>query len=168
AALPIGRSPTSCVSAPRRSRSGARRRRATGTWRAASCSRATVSTGCSTRAARSWRSRRSPGTAWTTARGRRRASSPTPASRAAGTAWPAAGVAAGIGLVSGRQVLVVCNDATVTGATYHPVTVKKHLRAQEIALENRLPCVYLVHSGGAFLPRQAEVFPDRDHFGQIF
>ncbi|WP_435738008.1 carboxyl transferase domain-containing protein [Cellulosimicrobium sp. PMB13] len=83
-------------------------------------------------------------------------------------AWPAAGVVAGIGVVSGRQVMVVCNDATVKGGTYHPLTVKKHLRAQEIALENRLPCVYLVDSGGAFLPRQAEVFPDRDHFGRIF
>lgn len=83
-------------------------------------------------------------------------------------AWPAAGVVAGIGLVSGRQVMVVCNDATVKGGTYHPLTVKKHLRGQEIALENRLPCVYLVDSGGAFLPRQAEVFPDRDHFGRIF
>ncbi|WP_265522722.1 carboxyl transferase domain-containing protein [Oerskovia flava] len=83
-------------------------------------------------------------------------------------AWPGAGVIAGIGMVSGRQVMVVCNDATVKGGTYHPLTVKKHLRAQEIALENRLPCVYLVDSGGAFLPRQAEVFPDRDHFGRIF
>jgi len=83
-------------------------------------------------------------------------------------AWPGAGVIAGIGLVSGRQVMVVCNDATVKGGTYHPLTVKKHLRAQEIALENRLPCVYLVDSGGAFLPRQDEVFPDRDHFGRIF
>lgn len=83
-------------------------------------------------------------------------------------AWPAAGVVAGIGVVNGRQVMVVCNDATVKGGTYHPLTVKKHLRAQEIALENRLPCVYLVDSGGAFLPRQAEVFPDRDHFGRIF
>ncbi len=75
---------------------------------------------------------------------------------------------AGIGLVEGRQVMVVCNDATVKGGTYHPLTVKKHLRAQEIALENRLPCVYLVDSGGAFLPLQDEVFPDRDHFGRIF
>ncbi|PRZ09613.1 3-methylcrotonyl-CoA carboxylase beta subunit [Isoptericola sp. CG 20/1183] len=82
--------------------------------------------------------------------------------------WPGAGVVAGIGLVSGRQVMVVCNDPTVKGGTYHPLTVKKHLRAQEIALENRLPCVYLVDSGGAFLPRQDEVFPDRDHFGRIF
>ncbi|WP_439593201.1 carboxyl transferase domain-containing protein [Microbacterium sp.] len=81
---------------------------------------------------------------------------------------PAAGVIAGIGLVHGRQVMVVCNDATVKGGTYFPMTVKKHLRAQEIALENRLPCVYLVDSGGAFLPKQDEVFPDRDHFGRIF
>nr|WP_318244640.1 carboxyl transferase domain-containing protein [Oerskovia merdavium] len=85
-----------------------------------------------------------------------------------GGEWPGAGVIAGIGLVEGRQVLVVCNDATVKGGTYHPLTVKKHLRAQEIALENRLPCIYLVDSGGAFLPLQAEVFPDRDHFGRIF
>ena len=83
-------------------------------------------------------------------------------------AWPGAGVIAGVGMVRGRQVMVVCNDPTVKGGTYHPLTVKKHLRAQEIALENRLPCVYLVDSGGAFLPRQDEVFPDRDHFGRIF
>jgi 3-methylcrotonyl-CoA carboxylase beta subunit len=82
--------------------------------------------------------------------------------------WPAAGVVAGIGLVHGRHVMVVANDATVKGGTYHPLTVKKHLRAQEIAAENRLPCVYLVDSGGAFLPMQDEVFPDRDHFGRIF
>jgi 3-methylcrotonyl-CoA carboxylase beta subunit len=81
---------------------------------------------------------------------------------------PAAGVIAGIGIVHGRAVMVVCNDATVKGGTYFPMTVKKHLRAQEIALENRLPCVYLVDSGGAFLPMQDEVFPDRDHFGRIF
>jgi 3-methylcrotonyl-CoA carboxylase beta subunit len=81
---------------------------------------------------------------------------------------PAAGVVAGIGRVSGREVVVVANDATVKGGTYYPMTVKKHLRAQEIALDNRLPCVYLVDSGGAFLPRQDEVFPDRDHFGRIF
>jgi len=81
---------------------------------------------------------------------------------------PGAGLIAGIGLVHGRPVLVICNDATVKGGTYYPLTVKKHLRAQEIALENRLPCVYLVDSGGAFLPRQDEVFPDRDHFGRIF
>ncbi|MDJ1115464.1 carboxyl transferase domain-containing protein [Microbacterium dauci] len=82
--------------------------------------------------------------------------------------WPAAGVVAGIGLVEGRHVMVVANDATVKGGTYAPITVKKHLRAQEIAAENRLPCVYLVDSGGAFLPMQDEVFPDRDHFGRIF
>ncbi len=81
---------------------------------------------------------------------------------------PGAGVIAGIGLVHGRHVLVISNDATVKGGTYYPMTVKKHLRAQEIALENNLPCVYLVDSGGAFLPRQDEVFPDRDHFGRIF
>ncbi|CAI9391367.1 carboxyl transferase domain-containing protein [Microbacterium sp. T2.11-28] len=82
--------------------------------------------------------------------------------------WPAAGVVAGIGLVHGRPVMVVANDATVKGGTYHPLTVKKHLRAQEIAAENRLPCISLVDSGGAFLPMQDEVFPDRDHFGRIF
>lgn len=81
---------------------------------------------------------------------------------------PAGGVVAGIGLVHGRHVMVVANDATVKGGTYYPITVKKHLRAQEIAAENRLPCVYLVDSGGAFLPMQDEVFPDRDHFGRIF
>lgn len=81
---------------------------------------------------------------------------------------PAAGVIAGIGLVHGRHVLVISNDATVKGGTYYPMTVKKHLRAQEIALENRLPCIYLVDSGGAYLPMQDEVFPDRDHFGRIF
>ncbi|MEU0182115.1 carboxyl transferase domain-containing protein [Streptomyces sp. NPDC001902] len=81
---------------------------------------------------------------------------------------PAAGVVAGIGRVSGREVVIVANDATVKGGTYYPMTVKKHLRAQEIALDNRLPCVYLVDSGGAFLPKQDEVFPDRDHFGRIF
>ena len=81
---------------------------------------------------------------------------------------PGAGVIAGIGLVHGRQVLVISNDATVKGGTYFPLTVKKHLRAQEVALENRLPCVYLVDSGGAYLPLQDEVFPDREHFGRIF
>ena len=81
---------------------------------------------------------------------------------------PAGGLVTGIGRVGGRDVLVVANDATVKGGTYYPITVKKHLRAQEIALQNRLPCVYLVDSGGAFLPLQAEVFPDRDHFGRIF
>ncbi|WP_395296121.1 carboxyl transferase domain-containing protein [Kitasatospora hibisci] len=83
-------------------------------------------------------------------------------------AAPAAGVIAGIGRVAGREVVVVANDATVKGGTYYPMTVKKHLRAQEVALENRLPCIYLVDSGGAFLPMQDEVFPDRDHFGRIF
>ncbi|MGR3615435.1 MAG: carboxyl transferase domain-containing protein [Paracoccaceae bacterium] len=83
-------------------------------------------------------------------------------------AAPAAGVVAGIGRVEGRDVMVVCNDATVKGGTYYPMTVKKHLRAQEIAEENHLPCIYLVDSGGANLPNQDEVFPDRDHFGRIF
>jgi 3-methylcrotonyl-CoA carboxylase beta subunit len=83
-------------------------------------------------------------------------------------AVPGAGIIAGIGRVSGRQVMIVGNDATVKGGTYYPLTVKKHLRAQEIAEENRLPCVYLVDSGGANLPHQADVFPDRDHFGRIF
>ncbi|MFS8138228.1 MAG: carboxyl transferase domain-containing protein, partial [Thermomonas sp.] len=81
---------------------------------------------------------------------------------------PCAGVITGIGRVHGQEVVVVANDATVKGGTYFPMTVKKHLRAQEIALENRLPCIYLVDSGGAFLPLQDEVFPDRDHFGRIF
>ena len=81
---------------------------------------------------------------------------------------PGAGLICGIGRVSGRQVMIVCNDATVKGGTYYPMTVKKHLRAQEIAEANHLPCVYLVDSGGANLPHQAEVFPDRDHFGRIF
>ncbi|MDQ2622679.1 MAG: methylcrotonoyl-CoA carboxylase [Actinomycetota bacterium] len=81
---------------------------------------------------------------------------------------PGAGVVAGIGRVHGREVMIVANDATVKGGSYYPLSVKKHLRAQEIALENHLPCVYLVDSGGAFLPRQDEVFPDRDHFGRIF
>lgn len=80
----------------------------------------------------------------------------------------AAGIITGIGVAHGREVMVVANDATVKGGTYYPLTVKKHLRAQEIALENHLPCVYLVDSGGAYLPLQAEVFPDRDHFGRIF
>ncbi len=81
---------------------------------------------------------------------------------------PAAGVIAGVGRVSGRLCVIIANDATVKGGTYYPMTVKKHLRAQDIARENRLPCVYLVDSGGAFLPMQDEVFPDRDHFGRIF
>ena len=83
-------------------------------------------------------------------------------------AAPGAGLVTGIGRVSGRAVMVVGNDATVKGGTYYPITVKKHLRAQQVALENRLPCVYLVDSGGAFLPMQADVFPDREHFGRIF
>lgn len=83
-------------------------------------------------------------------------------------AVPSAGVVAGIGRVSGRDCMVVANDATVKGGTYYPVTVKKHLRAQTIAADNRLPCLYLVDSGGAFLPMQDEVFPDREHFGRIF
>jgi 3-methylcrotonyl-CoA carboxylase beta subunit len=81
---------------------------------------------------------------------------------------PGAGIITGIGRVSGRECVIVANDATVKGGTYYPMTVKKHLRAQEVALHNNLPCVYLVDSGGAFLPRQDEVFPDREHFGRIF
>jgi len=83
-------------------------------------------------------------------------------------AAPGAGIVTGVGRVCGRHVVVVANDATVKGGTYYPMTVKKHLRAQEVALHNRLPCIYLVDSGGAFLPMQDEVFPDRDHFGRIF
>ena len=81
---------------------------------------------------------------------------------------PGAGIVTGIGRVSGTECVIVANDATVKGGTYYPMTVKKHLRAQEIAQANRQPCIYLVDSGGAFLPRQDEVFPDRDHFGRIF
>ena len=81
---------------------------------------------------------------------------------------PAAGLITGIGRVNGIECMIVANDATVKGGTYYPLTVKKHLRAQEIAEQNHLPCIYLVDSGGAFLPRQDEVFPDRDHFGRIF
>ena len=81
---------------------------------------------------------------------------------------PGAGIVTGIGRVAGREVMIVANDATVKGGTYYPLTVRKHLRAQQVALENRLPCIYLVDSGGAFLPLQAEVFPDREHFGRIF
>src|SRR5512147_1973872 len=83
-------------------------------------------------------------------------------------AAPGAGLIAGIGRVAGIECMVVCNDATVKGGTYFPMTVKKHLRAQEIAMQNRLPCIYLVDSGGANLPNQDDVFPDRDHFGRIF
>jgi 3-methylcrotonyl-CoA carboxylase beta subunit len=85
-----------------------------------------------------------------------------------GGAAPGAGIIAGVGRVEGREVVVAANDATVKGGTYYPMTVKKHLRAQEVALQNRLPCLYLVDSGGAFLPMQDEVFPDREHFGRIF
>jgi len=81
---------------------------------------------------------------------------------------PSAGIVTGVGVVEGRECVIVANDATVKGGSYFPLTVKKHLRAQEVAAQNRLPCIYLVDSGGAFLPLQAEVFPDRDHFGRIF
>ena len=81
---------------------------------------------------------------------------------------PGAGIVTGVGRVSGRECVIVANDATVKGGTYYPMTVKKHLRAQEVALQNELPCLYLVDSGGAFLPKQEEVFPDREHFGRIF
>ncbi|MDU0293460.1 carboxyl transferase domain-containing protein [Saccharothrix longispora] len=94
--------------------------------------------------------------------------SPLAADGMYGDEAPAAGVITGVGRVSGREVVVVANDATVKGGTYYPMTVKKHLRAQEVALHNNLPCVYLVDSGGAFLPKQDEVFPDREHFGRIF
>jgi acetyl-CoA carboxylase carboxyltransferase component len=94
--------------------------------------------------------------------------SPLAATNMYGDDAPAAGIVTGIGRVSGREVVIVANDATVKGGTYYPMTVKKHIRAQQIALENRLPCVYLVDSGGAFLPLQADVFPDREHFGRIF
>ncbi len=83
-------------------------------------------------------------------------------------AAPSAGLIAGIGRVAGRDCVIAANDATVKGGAYFPMTVKKHLRAQEIALRNRLPCIYLVDSGGAYLPLQDEIFPDRDHFGRIF
>jgi 3-methylcrotonyl-CoA carboxylase beta subunit len=94
--------------------------------------------------------------------------SPLAAHEVYGEPVPAAGLITGIGRVAGRECVIVANDATVKGGTYYPLTVKKHLRAQDIARENRLPCLYLVDSGGAFLPRQDEVFPDRDHFGRIF
>ena len=83
-------------------------------------------------------------------------------------AAPAAGIITGIGRVAGQECVIVCNDATVKGGTYYPMTVKKHLRAQEIADQNNLPCIYLVDSGGANLPNQDDEFPDRDHFGRIF
>jgi acetyl-CoA carboxylase carboxyltransferase component len=94
--------------------------------------------------------------------------SPLAAQRVYTDEVPAAGVVTGIGCVAGREVVIIANDATVKGGTYYPLTVKKHLRAQEIAEQNRLPCIYLVDSGGAFLPLQADVFPDREHFGRIF
>ena len=94
--------------------------------------------------------------------------SPLAAQGLYGDEAPAAGLITGIGRVAGRECVIVCNDATVKGGTYYPLTVKKHLRAQEIARENRLPCLYLVDSGGAHLPSQDEVFADREHFGRIF
>jgi acetyl-CoA carboxylase carboxyltransferase component len=94
--------------------------------------------------------------------------SPLAAHEVYGESIPAAGVITGIGTIHGRPLMIIANDATVKGGSYLPLTVKKHLRAQEVALENRLPCLYLVDSGGAFLPLQADVFPDRDHFGRIF
>jgi 3-methylcrotonyl-CoA carboxylase beta subunit len=94
--------------------------------------------------------------------------SPLAANDLYGGEAPCAGMVTGVGRIGGREALIIANDATVKGGTYYPMTVKKHLRAQEIAFENRLPCVYLVDSGGAFLPMQADVFPDRDHFGRIF
>ncbi|MBI3967017.1 MAG: methylcrotonoyl-CoA carboxylase, partial [Chloroflexi bacterium] len=81
---------------------------------------------------------------------------------------PSAGIVTGIGVIHGQQIVMVANDATVKGGTYYPMTVKKHLRAQQIAIENRLPCIYMVDSGGAFLPLQSEIFPDVTHFGRIF
>ena len=94
--------------------------------------------------------------------------SPLAANGMHGGEVPAAGIITGIGRVSGHECVIVANDATVKGGTYYPITVKKHLRAQEVALENQLPCIYLVDSGGANLPNQDEIFPDREHFGRIF
>src|SRR5579871_2744209 len=94
--------------------------------------------------------------------------SPLAAHGCYGGAAPGAGIVTGVATIAGRPAVVVANDATVKGGTYYPMTVKKHVRAQQIAFENRLPCIYLVDSGGAFLPLQADVFPDRDHFGRIF
>ncbi len=84
------------------------------------------------------------------------------------TTFPAQALLPRVGHINGQECIVVANDATVKGGTYYPLTVKKHLRAQEVAQQNHLPCIYLVDSGGAFLPKQDEVFPDRDHFGRIF
>ena len=134
---------------------GSRGRPRASTPTAASCSPATGSTGCSTPAARS--SSSSPLAAYGMYDD---AGGPTPCRRR--------GIVTGIGRVSGRECVIVANDATVKGGTYYPITVKKHLRAQEVARANQLPCIYLVDSGGAFLPMQDEVFPDRDHFGRIF
>ena len=146
----IARWSRNCGRRPRRRRWAVLKARGPGMWRAASCCRASASSGCSIPARRSWRS----------------------GALAANGLYedeaPGAGMITGIGRVSGREVMIVANDATVKGGAYFPMTVKKHLRAQEIALQNRLPCVYLVDSGGANLPHQAEVFPDRDHFGRIF
>ena len=94
--------------------------------------------------------------------------SPLAATGMYGDAVPSAGIVTGIGRVEGRECVVVANDATVKGGTYYPITVKKHLRAQTVAADNHLPCIYLVDSGGAYLPMQDEVFPDREHFGRIF
>ena len=94
--------------------------------------------------------------------------SPLAATDMYGGEAPCAGLVSGVGRVCGREVVIIANDATVKGGTYYPLTVKKHVRAQEIAEQNQLPCIYLVDSGGAFLPMQADVFPDRDHFGRIF
>jgi hypothetical protein len=146
----LGEEPRGCGRSSPRPGSAAVSGPGTGTPPAASCCRATASTRCSTPARPSWSWPRWPPTGCTTDEA------------------PAAGVIAGIGRVSGRECVIVANDATVKGGTYYPMTVKKHLRAQEVALENRLPCIYLVDSGGAFLPMQDEVFPDREHFGRIF
>jgi 3-methylcrotonyl-CoA carboxylase beta subunit len=81
---------------------------------------------------------------------------------------PSAGVVTGVGMINGRECMIVANDATVKGGTYFPMTIKKHIRAQHVALENNLPCIYLVHSGGIFLPYQSETFADKEHFGNIF
>ncbi len=141
---------SSCAPIPASWPRAAARPPATGTARAASCWRASASNGCSIRAHRSWRSARWPPAACTAAM------RPPPG-------WSPASAAC-----SGVHCMIVANDATVKGGTYYPLTVKKHLRAQEIAQQNRLPCLYLVDSGGAFLPLQDEVFPDREHFGRIF
>ena len=95
-----------------------------------------------------------------------RARTRSPPGRCTTAQAPSAGIVTGIGVVEGRQCMIVANDATVKGGSYFPLTVKKHLRAQEVAEQNRLPCIYLVDSGGAFLPLQADVFPDREHFGR--